>query len=577
MNSSDDLPPPRPGRAKPVGFGSGAQASEANPDQTEAPTVPLPRPGKPKPADKLSQTIPDGVSQEEPATAEAPKPKLSRPKQTTVAPSKPIMGPEGSRRSPQPEASPAGDVDPELKACPGALAEQAGGAVEIVEVSSTGSVAAGAVATNSTNSTPGHRLEDAILPPDSLLWDYRVYAQAHTESADSYIGGAFLPVVAAMLARHVYFLWGDERIYSNLFVMLAGKSGDRKSTAINLAESLSKAVLKPQHFLPHNCSAESLFEEYCPDAGGSPDKILIADDANPILGTWTKSGYGERVGQRFLNLFDCKSLSESFERNKRKRTDAGRRSIPETCTSVVLGGTFDICRLTGRGISSGLQRRFLFYAAERHGRFIACPPPCNQSEFDRLVQMLAKLGEVRAECRFSDPAMNRWEAYQRENRVLLHHENNEAQAARLNGAPRHAQKVAMLFEAAMWAKRDDPVWDGIIHLSTLDLAIAHVEHCLATAARLDSIADRASITASADILLAKIRRDFGHCGPIINGWIRLTKTDLTAKYAHHSSRSGAWTPIDLYDRFIPNLIERSLARFVGQQGKKVWYEFPVED
>jgi len=56
-----------------------------------------------------------------------------------------------------------------------------------------------------------------------------------------------------------------------------------------------------------------LFDEFDTNSGGSPDKVLIADDANPILGTWTKSGYGERVGQRFLNLYDCKALLESFQ------------------------------------------------------------------------------------------------------------------------------------------------------------------------------------------------------------------------------------------------------------------------
>ncbi len=432
--------------------------------------------------------------------------------------------------------------------------------------------------TNSTNSPPGHTLEMAIIPADSLLEDYLRFAHKQLESADSFIIGAFLPVVAACLGRRVFFAWGQERIYPNLFSIQAGKSGDRKSTAINLAESVATAVLKPENFLPHDCSVESLFDEYDTNCDGSPDKSLIVDDANTLLGTWSKSGYGERVGRCFLRLYDCKSLSESFQKNKQAKGDGlGRRVIPETSTSVVLGATFDICRLQGRGISSGLQRRFLFYAAERHGRLITCPPPIDQAEFDRLVGMLAKLSKLTAECKFSDDAMGLWESYQRQNRKLLQSENNEPHLARLNGAPRQVQKVAMLFAAAVWAKQDSSVWDGIIHSATLELAIEHVDHCLQTAARLDTIAEKAAITTSADALLARVRQDFRSTEYIREGCIWLTKTHLTAKYAPHPDRPHSWKPDDLYLRLIPNLIERGLARLGEQQGKKVWYGFAVED
>jgi hypothetical protein len=442
--------------------------------------------------------------------------------------------------------------------------------VEIVEDALEPPVPSKANSTNSTNSTPEGGLETVVIPHDSLLEDYRSFAREQVESADSYIVSAILPVVAASLARRVYFPWGNESIYPNLFSMLAGKAGDRKSSAINLAESLAKAVLKPEHFLAHACSAESLFDEYDSECGGSPDKILVADDANTILGTWTRSGYGERVGHSFLNLYDCKYRSESFR-------EGGRRIIPETSTSVVFGATFDICRLQGRGISSGLQRRFLFYAAEKHGRLITCPPPLDQSGFDRLTSMLAKLNKINAVCGFSQKARAIWEEYQRKNRVLLQTEIDDAHSSRLNGAPRHVQKVAMIFQASVWVKQDGRDWDGVIHSSTLEAAIAHVDHCLQTAARLDSIAERAAITTAAEVLLAKIRCDFSTSEYLHGGWISLTKTHLTAKYASQPTRANAWKPDDLYLRIIPKLIEQGTACVADKQGKKITYRFTIED
>jgi hypothetical protein len=189
--------------------------------------------------------------------------------------------------------------------------------------------------------------------------------------------------------------------------------------------------------------------------------------------------------------------------------------------------------------------------------------------------MLAKLKELRAECRFSDPALNLWEAYQRRNRSLLQTENDEAHLARLNGAPRHVQKVAMLFEASVWAKQDGPLWDGVIHIPRLEAAIAHVDHCLQTATRLDCIAEKATIRSLADALVARIRRDFSAPQNIRGGWIWLTKTQLTAKYASQPNRPHSLKPEDLYRRLIPCLIGLGVARLGERQGKKVWYGFTV--
>src|SRR5437762_6920180 len=126
--------------------------------------------------------------------------------------------------------------------------------------------------------------------------------------------------------------------------MLAGNAGERKSSAVNLPEKGAKAALPPESFLPPVCSSESLFDEYDPNSGGSPDKLLLLDDANSLLSTWTESGYGARVGHHFLRLYDCKDLCEAFQKNKKGENTTGRRHVPETSTSIVLDATFDVCR-----------------------------------------------------------------------------------------------------------------------------------------------------------------------------------------------------------------------------------------
>lgn len=432
------------------------------------------------------------------------------------------------------------------------------------------------ISTSSTNSTPPQRFEfeAAVYPPQSLLEYYVNYARERLESADSYIVGSILPVVAACLGRRVYFPWGDEKIYPNIFCLLAGRAGERKSSAVNLAEKFAKLVLPTESFLPALCSSESLTDEYYLESGGLPDKLLLLDDANPLLGSWTESGYGRRVSQQFLRLYDCKDLSESFQKNKCDENVSGRRAVEETSTSVVLGATLDVCRLQGRAISSGLQRRFLYYAAEKHGRFIPCPPASDPAQFEDLCKQFRKLCNMEVACQFSGQAMSVWEQYQRHNRELLQQADTEAVSSRLNGAPRAVQKIAILFEATCWAIAENQ-WKGFIRPETLELAIKHVDRCLDTASKLDALAEKEATAVSAESWLARIRRDFG-CKRE-RGLIVLTKSDLTAKYAPHPARPNALKPADLYERFIPILMDKGLARLAGKDGKQMRYEFTCDD
>ena len=432
--------------------------------------------------------------------------------------------------------------------------------------------------TNSTNSTGQPTLEEAIVPPESLLSEYLDYARQQVESADSFLVGSVLPVVAACLARGIYFPWGQERIYPNLFSMLGGKSGDRKSSAINLAEQLARRIIPEKQFLPHACSSESLFNEFDQNGIGCPDKLLIAAEANPILGTWTTSGYGERVGQVFLNLYDCKPLSESFEKNRSNHQHSGgKRVVDETSTSVLLGATFDLCRLRGRGISSGLQRRFLFYVARQHGRFISLAPHPQEAHFDQLANKLKNIALLRGPCAFSGEASALWDSYQRRNRHLLESENDEARAARLNGAPRQVQKVAMIFSACVWANQDRQSWDGTISASVLEFAIAHVDHCLCTADWLDASAHKTLTQNAADTLLTRIRCDFASPEFRHDGWITLSKSQLTGRYASQPGRPNSWKPNDLYANLIPDLINRGLACQASKHGKKQSFSFLAQD
>lgn len=311
----------------------------------------------------------------------------------------------------------------------------------------------------STNPSGGYE-HPAIFPADSVLADWMDFARRQEESADAFLLGSILPVCAALLGRRVWFPWGSKRQFPNLFAMLAGKPGDRKSSVIMLAFRLAKLLLPINAFLPKSFSPEAMFDAYAEECNGRPDKLWIVDDANGTLTDWLKSVNGERVATRFLELYDCTGLSESFRRNKTE-TEEGKatREVPETSTSLVFGATFNIACFQGQNVRGGMARRFLFYVAERHGRLIVRPSGVDSSELERLANRLRPLAERAAgPMDFTPEADALWTDYQRMNREESNSIDSlhEAELARLSSAPMQTLHVAMIFEACRWAARGGP-------------------------------------------------------------------------------------------------------------------------
>jgi hypothetical protein len=212
---------------------------------------------------------------------------------------------------------------------------------EIGELSEKARELLGESSPTSPNSPGGH-IQKAIYPEGSILADWMKYCWNNEESADAYIIGSILPVCGAILGRRVWIKFGDRRQYPNVFCMLAGKPGDRKSSVILLAEMLAWRVLEDESaFLPKEFSPETLFDEF----EAQPDKIWIVDDANSVLTDFRKSQNGERVSSRILDLHDCKYMSDNYRATRTgKKADGARSRRPARAFSLVPRSTPPISR-----------------------------------------------------------------------------------------------------------------------------------------------------------------------------------------------------------------------------------------
>ena len=502
-----------------------------------------------------------------------------------------------------PRYAPLAPLAPPQPPLPPTPEQRANTGVEVNSTSSTNSTppltATGETSTSSTNSTGpltttagensttstnsrGPRIHEAIFPDDTILTDYLEYARRLEESADCYLLGSILPAVAAALGRKVWFQLGAKKIYPNLFSMLVGKPGDRKSSAINLAYQVARPLLPSNTFLSPTGSAEAYFDEYDPRTGGCPDKFLVCDDANPLLSTWKNTSYGENVATRFLNLYDCSGLSETFKRNLKLEPQPGAdpsplRRIEETSTSVLLGATFVNARFQGHQVRTGLERRFLHYVAERPSRMLVLPPCPPSEEVLRIENLFKKLLDQKSViCQLTPAAFNQWISIQCG--VRVHGEDvdgtspdGEAALSRLNSQPTQILKVAMCFQACRAAK-SGASWNGHIEEDILLAAKRHVELCHESAGYIDDIGSRAETCEQAAVIFGRIQHDYRQQAQ--NGWITFSRSDLTAKFCHHDRR-GAMRPHDLYHRIIPELVRQGLVIEEPKEGKLQRYRFLV--
>ena len=446
---------------------------------------------------------------------------------------------------------------------PGVQASGGGGHVENVDIAEN----ADDISTNSAISTS--LSPQAVWPSDSVLEDFVRFARGYSESEDAIIIGSILPMVSRLLARRVFIRFGVAK-YSNLYHVLTTKPGLRKSTTIQVAEYMAKALLPPSAFVGGASSEQALFKSYQVEC----DKLWIEDEGNTILSNWSNDAAGKIVAKRMLKLYDCRDWRQNYIRQK-DEDGAEDQIIEQTSTSLLIGTTFNNCRFNGLETRDGMRRRVCYYVSEKHARQIDWPEELGSGACTELIQTFSKLLTLTGEVTLSDEAKALWSKIQTDNRHDIESIDgidyaSEAHGSMLSESPAKILKRALIFEVCRWAKDTTRNWKQI-RTDTLELAAEHERYCLSASQLLDTIGTRAETRNMADSILAKVRTS----GFPVDGdnWIRLTRSQLTAKFAPNPGRRGEMTPERLYTVILPDLIQRRLARLDQKRGKLEIYAF----
>lgn len=248
------------------------------------------------------------------------------------------------------------------------------------------------------------------MKPSNNLFDlYFQYAET-TEPPLVFHRWSLLTGLGAMLGRQYYFPFGDFNIGTNMYVMLIGDPGTRKSTAIKL----SKKVLSAAGFDKYSAQRTSK-EKFLLDLEGVEDDEGTVVDANKVMsnlfgdefvGGEPKQVYvvadefNEFVGSgnlEFLSLlgslWDWDDPSQPF---KQRLKTSRSVSIYQPTISILGGNTHSgfAEAFPPQSIGQGFLSRLLLVYGEGSGKKIAFPKKPSDEIKLKLTEALQEIRQA---------------------------------------------------------------------------------------------------------------------------------------------------------------------------------------
>lgn len=190
-----------------------------------------------------------------------------------------------------------------------------------------------------------------------------------TESPLIYHRWCFIGTVAAALARNVHLSFGHKRLYPNLYLMLIGDPGARKSTAIEISKDLLSAT-GFKHFSSSRTSAEKfiadLEESSLENLSEFSQAFIAADEFSDFIGAQNYS---------FISLLT--KLFDSPEVYSHRLKNSKSVNLVAPTVNILGGNTHAGFALSfpPEIIHTGLLSRLLLVYSEKKKTRITWPTP----------------------------------------------------------------------------------------------------------------------------------------------------------------------------------------------------------
>lgn len=309
----------------------------------------------------------------------------------------------------------------------------------------------------------------------SFLKDYSLFASGN-ESPVVYHRWAALSAISSFIGRKVWMDMGVYTTYPNMYILLVGKAGIKKSTAMNIARNMARELNLP--ISPPSITKEALTQLMAEDdspcqitvKGVTPEDPVIRFTqlsvfANEFVTLLNSGGNASGMIELFTDIWD----QDAFEvKTKNKGTDTivGPYITMLGCLTTEIMNNLANTKI----ISSGFSRRCVFVYSEDYGTPIAIPK-ITQEQKDAWVRCINRAKEIRLirGAFVWGPGSEQWfTAWYNELHLAKQKETRKAIGDFLQTKPEYVIKLAMLIALS---EGDELV----LTVDKLELAVAFLD------------------------------------------------------------------------------------------------------
>ena len=244
----------------------------------------------------------------------------------------------------------------------------------------------------------------------NLFESYNRYTE-ETEPPTNYHVWTLISCLSACLGRRCFVPQGTFTIYPNLYIVLVGAPGMKKSSAMNIGKSLLRCI--PDFPLsPASLTREALLQ--------SLENNVIKFNFAGVPAEYHQiscfvTEFQEFLGGKHRNssmidiltaIWDEPTYEYLTKNSKPIRIDAPYVSLLACCTTEWLNEKID-----SSIISDGLARRIIFIYEEERNKFVPFPRLTEQqiAEYDFIKKEFIRLQKISGRFDFTEDAITLWE------------------------------------------------------------------------------------------------------------------------------------------------------------------------
>lgn len=220
-----------------------------------------------------------------------------------------------------------------------------------------------------------------------FLEEYQKWATDCCDAPPIFHGFCGLGALASVMARRIRFPFGAGYVYPNVWILLVGSSGSRKSQSMKLMRGLLQNAKSP--IFPNEFSQEKLMSLIAERKHGT----FCISEFSQFMGNIRK-GYNEGTLGFLTDIYD---VPEEYTRTTQK----SEHTLIRPTVVLFACSTPDYMGANEDEWASGFGPRFLVINGERTDH-LPLPPPPNPDRAKRLERFLHNAGRIAAVCSLED-------------------------------------------------------------------------------------------------------------------------------------------------------------------------------